>query len=185
MIPRLAEIYRRIDRAYAEAVKNVGFSCEGCDGTKCCTVDLRIGTLVEMSYLRHGFNTLSHAEQDEILARCRQIIRAKNDAPESELYRNSVCALNTDGMCVLYEYRPMICRLHGMPYFFVGPNDSRMEGDGCPRFTKLYKGMDTISKIDRTPFYREMAALEVEAVRLRGERTKKLSVAETLVVITD
>lgn len=182
MIPRLVEIYRRIDHAYAEAVQSVGFSCQGCDGTKCCTVDLRISTVVEMSYLRQGFNTLSHSGQDEILARCREIVRAKEVSPAGELYRNSVCALNSDGMCVLYEYRPMICRLHGIPYFFVGPRDSMEQGDGCARFTELHQGRDSISKLDRTQFYRDVAVLEVEAVRLRGERTKKRTVAETLVM---
>jgi hypothetical protein len=185
LIPRLVEIYRRIDHAYSEAVKSVGFSCEGCDGTKCCTVDLKISTLVEMSYLRQGFNTLSRSEQQEILARCSEIIRAKEGGPASELYRNSVCALNSDGMCVLYDYRPMICRLHGMPYFFVGQRNSVEQGDGCPRFTEVHRGQDTSSRIDRTQFYREMAVLEVEAVRLRGERTEKRTVAETLVMMPD
>lgn len=183
MIPRLLAIYRRIDAAYAEAAKDAGFSCEGCDGAKCCTVDLKIGTLIEMSYLKQGFNSLPHSQQLEILARCRQVISAKEAAPAGELYRNSVCALNSGGSCVLYEYRPMICRFHGMPHFFVGPRGSLVEGDGCLRFKELYQGRDRNLRIDRTQFYREMAALELESVRIRGERTEKRTVAETLVMM--
>ena len=183
MIHRLVAIYRRIDAVYAETAKSAGFSCEGCDGAKCCTVDLTISTLVEMSYLRQGFNSLPNSQQREILARCRQVISAKEVAPQGELYRNSVCALNSDGACVLYDYRPMICRFHGMPHFFEGPSGSLVEGEGCVRFQELYQGRNQNLRIDRTHFYREIASLEIESVRLRGERTEKRTVAETLVTM--
>lgn len=182
LIPRLVAIYRRIDVVYTEAAKSAGFSCEGCDGAKCCTVDLTIRTFVEMSYLKQGFKSLPDTQQRDILDRSSLIIKAKEAAPDSE-YRNSVCALNSEGMCVLYEYRPMICRFHGMPHFFVGPSGSLVEGEGCLRFKELYQGRDRNQRVDRTQFYREMAALELESVRIRGARTEKRTVAETLVMV--
>ena len=58
LIPRLHELYRQMDDAYRSIAQEVDFSCDGCDGVKCCTVDVMLHTFVEMYCLRRGFNTL-------------------------------------------------------------------------------------------------------------------------------
>ena len=58
LMPRLGDLYRRMDEAYSTAAAATGFSCQGCDGAKCCTVDLVLHTLAERLYLRRGFNAL-------------------------------------------------------------------------------------------------------------------------------
>lgn len=187
LIPRLSELYRLIDTEYQALSQRVGFSCEGCDGVKCCTVDVTLHTLVEMLYLRRGFNTLDTSGQLEILGRCRSMIKAKEDDPFGDAYRNAVCALNFDGRCVLYAYRPMICRLAGIRHFMLRPDGRTVESTGCFRYERDVLGSPTDSqetarelKIDRTSFYRSMAELEMEVVRARGSRTQTRTVAETL-----
>jgi hypothetical protein len=50
----------------------------------------------------------------------------------------------------------MICRLHGVPYRLKMPDGSLREGPGCSRLgARTDQG-----RLDRTPFYQEMAALE-------------------------
>lgn len=187
LIPRLSVLYGLIDAEYQAVSQRTGFSCEGCDGVKCCTVDVTLHTLVEMLYLRRGFNTLETSGQLEILGRCRAMIKAKEDDPFGDAYREAVCALNFDGLCVLYEYRPMICRLAGIRHFILRPDGKSTESTGCFRYERDVLGgpiesLETAPelKIDRTTFYRSMAELEMEVVRARGMRTKTRTVAETL-----
>lgn len=180
LIPRLAELYRNIDSTYEAVVGEVGFSCGGCDGVKCCTVDLSLHTLIEMLYLRRGLNALGTSRQQNILQRCRQIVRDKRDDPYGSAYRSAVCALNFEGLCSLYEYRPMICRLAGVPHTIARPNGTTVESGGCVRYENDVLPRYPGPRIDRTQFYREMASIEMEIVRSRGSRTEPRTIAEAL-----
>jgi len=180
LIPRLTELYRLIDSAYHEVAEEIGFSCEGCDGVICCTVDLTLHTFVEMLYLRRGFNTLDTSRQLEILGRCLSMIKSKEDDPCSDAYRNAVCVLNFEGLCSLYDYRPMICRLAGIRHFIDRPDGTTMESCGCSRYEREMVRLHPDLRIDRTAFYRSMAEIEIEVVRILGKRTMPRTVAETL-----
>ena len=180
LAPRIRELYRKIDSAYAGIAENTGLTCEGCDGVICCSVDLTLHTFIEMSYLRLGFTMLEPSLQSEILTKSRWIVDAKCEAPYGDRYRNAVCALNFSGACILYEYRPMICRLAGIPHVFTRPDGSEAESGGCKKFEETLRGQNPEAKIDRSQFYREMAVMEIEAVRARGRRTEKLTIADIL-----
>ena len=180
LIPRLVELYRLMDSAYGEVGNRVGFSCHGCNGVECCTVDLTLHTSVEMLYLRRGFNALDTSKQLEILGRCREIVKAKEDDRLGEAYRNAVCALNFGGLCILYDYRPMICRLAGIPHVIKRPDNGTVESGGCIRYQSGFQKNHPDLKIDRTGFYRQMASIEIEIVRAVGKRTVSRTVAETL-----
>ncbi len=180
LIPRLEELYRQMDAAYGAIANDVGFSCEGCDGVKCCTVDVTLHTFVEMFYLRRGFNSLETSRQLEILGRSREIVRAKDEDPFGDAYRNAVCTLNFDGMCSLYEHRPMICRLAGIPHFMSRPDGKILENVGCVRYMRDILPKRSDLKLDRSEFYRSMARIEIEVVRARGKRTRSRTIAETV-----
>jgi hypothetical protein len=55
----------------------------------------------------------------------------------------------------------MICRLHGLPFEMQRPDGLIDEGPGCERFEKerIRQGLPC-RRIDRTPFYRDLANLE-------------------------
>ncbi len=180
LIPRLAELYRNIDSTYEAVVGEVGFSCGGCDGVKCCTVDLSLHTLIEMLYLRRGLNALGTLRQQNILQRCRQIVHDKRDDPRGPAYRSAVCALNFEGLCSLYEYRPMICRLAGVPHIIARPDGTSVESGGCVRYESDILPRHPGQRIDRTQFYRDMASIEMEIVRSRGSRTEPRTISEAL-----
>ncbi len=181
LIPRIRLLYQQIDSVYAAAAEKIGLSCEGCNGVICCSVDLTLHTFIEISYLRFGFRMLEPSLQSEILTKSRWIVDAKLEAPYGAGYRNAVCALNFAGACTLYEHRPMICRLAGIPHVFTRPDGSEAQSGGCKKFEETLRGQNSEAKIDRSAFYREMAAMEIEAVRARGRRTEKLTIAEILV----
>ncbi len=180
LIPRLIELYQQIDGAYQAIAETIGLTCEGCDGVRCCTVDLTLHTFIEMHYLRRGFNTLDPAMQREVLARCRAMISAKEDDPYGEAYRGAVCALNYYGKCILYQHRPMICRLAGIPHFIVRPDGKRIESGGCTQYTEQISQSQQDVRLDRTEYYRTMASLEMEVVRNSGRRTAPRTIAESL-----
>jgi hypothetical protein len=180
LIPLVRELYRKIDSAYSAVANEIGLTCEDCNGIVCCTVDLTLHTFSEISYLRHGFKMLEPSLQSEILTKSRWIVDAKSEAPYGDRYRSAVCALNFAGACALYEFRPMICRLAGVPHMFMRPDGSQAQSGGCRKFEETIRGQHPEAKIDRSEFYREMAAMEIEAVRARGRRTEKLTVSEAL-----
>lgn len=169
-----------MDEAYSKASKMTGFSCEGCDGIKCCTVDLIVHTFAEMLQLRRGLKVLDEARRLEIKTRARKILEAKATDPLGTEYREAVCALNFEGKCVLYEHRPMICRLAGIPHFINRPNESQITSGGCFRFENDKRPVFPDVVIDRTLFYREMAELELAVIRELGHRTRSLTIAEIL-----
>lgn len=176
----LEELYRRIDSAYSQAAAHVGFSCQGCDGEKCCTVDLTLHTFVEAAYLRRGYEELDAQRRRDILDRCAAMMAAKADDPIGPGYRDSPCVLNVGGLCATYDHRPMICRLAGIPHQFRRPDGSTLEAGGCPRYETEILPTYTHLRIDRTPFYREMAEIEIKAVRSAGFRAPSHTIAEIL-----
>jgi hypothetical protein len=96
----------------------------------------------------------------------------------SEDYRNAVCAANVEGNCMLYEYRPMICRLAGIPYQAVRPDGSVIRGSGCTRFQEAVQVAHPELMIDRSQFYSDMAEIEIDAVRARRAKTSARTMAE-------
>jgi hypothetical protein len=92
-----------------------------------------------------------------------------------------MCPLNFDELCILYPYRPMICRLHGIPHELKKPGQKTIYAPGCETFDHRC-GRLGYFEFDRTPFYRELAELEQEVKPALGITAKfKMSVAEMIV----
>ncbi len=180
VISRLEGVYRAIDAAYAEAARRTGFSCDGCDGEKCCTVDLILHTFSEMLYLKEGFAALEASKRTEVLDRCRTVLKEKERDPAGQGYRNAVCVLNFGGRCLLYPYRPMICRLSGIPHTIRRPDGRMIRREGCPRYQADIQPANPHLVLDRTGFYRNMAELEMDMVRWAGRRANSRTIAEVL-----
>ncbi len=178
--PRLKELYEEIDAVYYRASFQAGFNCEGCDGTKCCTVDLIVHTFAEMLYMRRGLRALNENTKCRIKERSRETVKFKALNPIGHSYRNAICAASFNGRCSIYEYRPMICRLAGISHFIDRPDHTRVFGTGCARFETGFRVTNPELQIDRTPFYRRMAELEIEIIQAQGKRTQSLTIAEIL-----
>lgn len=72
----------------------------GC--TACCHVRLSV-TALEASVIRDGLATLPEEERARLAQRAKQ--RTSGVCP----------ALEADGRCALYAWRPLVCRSHGVP----------------------------------------------------------------------
>jgi Fe-S-cluster containining protein len=182
LLSSIEDIYAQMDLAYDNAASHYGFSCKGCVDN-CCLTRFFHHTTVEYAYLLSGFFKLPRERRLYYLKRA--------DAYNTEMKRvvqeggifSHMCPLNNDGLCVLYDYRPMICRLHGISHELMPPGRGKIFGAGCGEFEKNRSHASYLS-FDRTPFYSQMAQLEREFRKQTGTTEKfKMTVAEMLISV--
>jgi len=120
----------------------------GC--SECCRGLFDI-TLLDAALLNIGFNTLAEDVKNIVMIRVEErliFIRAiwpefshpftlnhRTEEEREELMasdNHTKCVLLDDeGRCLLYEYRPMTCRLHGLPLIDV--SEEIMEDEWCTK----------------------------------------------------
>lgn len=173
----LKTLYKEMDTQW-ETVANVySFQCNDCK-ENCCTSLFYHHTHIEQAYLIYGFKLLEKEQQANIIqkakAYCEQTFANGNIEDSLKL----LCPANEEEKCLLYSYRPMICRLHGLPHELHRPGAFPMKGPGCD--AGQFDTRDYI-KFDRTPFYRKMSVIEMEYRQTHSLTGKtKLTVAQIL-----
>ena len=178
---RLEQINEAIDRAYTDVASQYGFHCSGCEDN-CCLTRFYHHTYLEFLYLLKGYRGLERSQQIDIREKAESVCSAlrEADAKNNDRSIRLMCPLNFDGFCCLYQYRPMICRMHGLPHELRRPDGRIIQGPGCAYLEQHYGKQATVS-FDRTPFYQEMARLEKELRSLVHADTKiKMTVAEMI-----
>jgi Fe-S-cluster containining protein len=179
-LDRLMVIYAAMDQKYQEAADYYGFHCEGCKDN-CCLTRFYHHTLLEYLYILKGYNTLVPDRQIETKNRTLEVCRKTDEADEKGMAVRLMCPLNFDGLCILYNYRPMICRLHGIPHELQRAGQNVIHSPGCDAFTEQNREKSYF-RFDRTPFYIKMAELENELKHAAGINQKlKMTVAEMLI----
>jgi len=177
---RLRQIFADMDQKYGQAAAHYEFHCNGCEDN-CCLTRFHHHTYLEYLFIRQGFDKLAPPRRQAIRARAEAIGRQTTRLKKRGAVPRLMCPLNEAGLCRLYAYRPMICRLHGLPHELQKPGQPVIYGPGCETFDERCSGR-TYYKFDRTPFYFEMAELEREfkqAVGLAGRI--KVTIAEMIV----
>lgn len=127
----LAEVDQWFSRCIARSGERIHCAA-GCSG--CCRGLFDI-TLLDAALLREGFDHLDSVTRGQVLMRCQERLAALqrlwpdfanpyllNCRPEEEWELlmpdddETPCPLlGPDGRCLVYEFRPMTCRLHGLP----------------------------------------------------------------------
>ncbi len=154
----LSNLYIAMDQAWNHTAALYDFQCEGCEDN-CCRSLFFHHTFVEKAFLLQGFDQLTPLEREKALARARTYCDKTFSGPGPGISLKLMCPLNQVGKCILYPYRPMICRLHGLPHELHPPGQPPRKGPGC------HAGpFDSTPYIpfDRTIFYREMAKIEMQ-----------------------
>lgn len=178
-LARLEALYAQIDEAYQAAAVRCGFVCSGCD-ENCCLTRFHHHTLLEFFHLREGFRQLPMSEQQSAKRRAQTVLKVYEAAKKNEAPPRTMCPLNVEQRCRLYGYRPMICRMHGIPHVLHPAGRPPIYGPGCAAFSESCTN-PTAAVFDRTPFYRSMAALEKEMRSAAGFTGKtKMTVAEMI-----
>lgn len=169
---RLAELFDKVDAFFGRTAARFpgphGVTCHaGCDD--CCRRRFSV-TAIEAEVIAEGLASLPAGAREALAA------RATGGDP-------GVCpALEADGRCAIYAFRPVICRTHGLPIRFAPPRGSVGNPralpmvDACP---KNFDGRDLASLpadavLDQTTLSTVLGALDnaraTEAGRPRGVR---------------
>lgn len=174
LIDSLEELFLCMDEAYNRLAAWYDFSCEKCVET-CCTIGFQHFTLLEFVFLSRGLRSLDSSEREVLLAKARQAAGLGDHGQAAR------CPLEVEGRCSLYDYRPMICRLHGLPHLLRHPHRGEFKESGCRVFRNIHTDPENRS-LDRTPFYTEFARLEGEARLIFGtSRVPPRNVARMIV----
>ena len=172
-------LYGKMDAAYAGIADSHGFHCSGC-AENCCLTRFFHHTLLEYMYLMKGFYDLDQSLQDQVVRQSAQVNAMVDAAVAAGEISHVMCPLNRDGLCLLYDFRPMICRLHGISHEFRHPSGKIVSGPGCAAFESQCDPAGRMV-LDRTPLYRDMAILEGRVREKTGIREKlKMTVAQML-----
>ncbi|WP_300667222.1 YkgJ family cysteine cluster protein [Desulfoluna sp.] len=178
-INRIALLFKKMDRSYAEASEAGEFSCTGCQ-ENCCLSLFYHHTLLELLYLREGLNSLSEETLNTVTFRAQEAVPRLHRRAEDETLEKIPCPLMEEGQCLLYTHRPMVCRLHGVAHFLERPDGSVLKGPGCSRYEET--AADN-RPLNRTPLYKEMAHLEKTLRQETGFTDRlKLTIAEMILL---
>jgi Fe-S-cluster containining protein len=128
-------LLQEVDEWFGRASISSGSAVSCRTGCSACCRGLFDITLLDACYLKSGFDTLDNLTQKMVLARAgERLVTLQalwpeftppfilNHRPEEEWEDlmpeedDTPCVLlGTDGTCLVYEYRPMTCRLNGIP----------------------------------------------------------------------
>lgn len=156
----LESVFREMDTAYDQVAGGYGFTCSGCEES-CCYTRFYHHTLLEYLYLIRGVSQLKPETLKEVESRAAEVVEQTADAEKKGELPRIMCPVNQGGRCLIYQHRPMVCRLHGISHELRKPGQEPVRGSGCNEFSELTESMEYIP-FDRTPFYIEMARLEGE-----------------------
>jgi Fe-S-cluster containining protein len=176
---RLQALYAQMDRAYQAAARRYGFDCQGC-AESCCRTRFDHHTLLEYFYLREGLARLAPEVRAAVRGRAVEVRRETAALERQGRPVRLMCPLNQDGRCGLYAFRPMICRLHGIPHELRLPGRPVSYGSGCDLFSQRHARQAYVP-FDRSPLYARMASLEQEIRGALGFGARlKMTIAEML-----
>ena len=162
---RIADLYNRMEESYNSYFQH--------------------HTYIEWAYLWEGLNQLDKSRRVRLVAKARANVTETEKLLARGTDLQVMCPLNEAGRCTLYNYRLMICRMHGVPAFFTLPSGVRKDFPGCPRCqlpVAAYEGV--APAIDRTTLYQELAQLEQEFRSLARQPPArvKLTLSQMIVI---
>lgn len=156
---------------YQQAADHYGFNCLNCLDN-CCQTLFYHHTYIEYFYLMEGVASLDDASQAALRTKAVAVCEAVAEIEGRGEIPRVMCPLNVDGLCSLYEYRPMICRLHGVPYDLQMPGRPSTRGEPCSEFSNRVS-TDGYFPFDRTPLYQTMSGLE-QKLRMEIRRSTRI-----------
>ncbi len=179
---QVADLYRDMEEAYDSTAAELDFSCSGCPDN-CCDSFFLHHTYTEWAYLWHGLNTLDKDTLHAIIEKAADYIKKTEAALAKGKRPVIMCPLNSEGLCSLYPYRMMICRLHGVPNTFARPDGQKIEFPGCFRCQDIVSTKNSKATMDRTSFFQRLVNLEI---RLLGNKRAtapkvKMTIAQMIV----
>lgn len=178
----LNNLYRQMEEEYNSVANQLELSCADCDDN-CCSSYFQHHTYIEWAFLWRGILECSQEKRELFLQRAKDYVQESERCLKQGKTPNLMCPLNSGGWCEMYEYRLMICRLHGVPNQIKMPNGSIKKFPGCIPCQKITAQMDQYPALDRTPLYIKLVELERQFTATKGKNLPKvdMTIAEMLV----
>ena len=198
LLQEVDEWFGRCHNAHPEAI----VCRRGC--AECCRSLFDI-TLLDACYLKKGFDGLPSTVRKTTLIKARkQLHRLRAiwpdlDSPYILNYRHEeewhelmpdddetpCLLLGADGRCLVYDHRPMTCRLHGIP--LLDSSGEVMHDEWC---TLNFAGLDPLSMPElqwefRRHFEAELSLFRVFTDKLLGKRVSELDTFIPLALLQD
>jgi hypothetical protein len=183
LIVRMEEIYSEMEAAYELVARDLCFSCEGCSDN-CCDSYFLHHTYAEWCYLWLGIDELPRQKQKEVLEKAHEYVIAAETALQRNERPQVMCPLNEKGLCMVYKYRLMVCRTHGVPAQITRPDGKTISFPGCFRCQEQVRENGGSSPVvERTAMLTKLAFLEQELLENKRHLYPrvKLTIAEMLV----
>lgn len=159
LFQELAELYQAMQTSYDEVASKIGLSCTQCTDN-CCVSYFQHHTYIEWAYSWEGLKACGAEKKDAILTRAQDYMEQARESLRQNRKPKLMCPVNEYGWCLLYDFRLMICRLHGVPNVVRMPDASVRFFPGCEPCQELTRGMAEVARMDRTLFYHRLAELE-------------------------
>jgi Fe-S-cluster containining protein len=174
----LINFFSNMDQTWDKIAAGYAFQCNGCEDN-CCKSLFFHHTYIEKAYLLHGFHRLEKKMQTIILKKAQTYCTKTFSQPGTIKSHRIYCPVNKNGLCLLYRFRPMICRLHGLPHELNRPGFKTLKNPGCEAGSFESK---PYIKFDRTLIYQEMAQIELLYRKTFNKKGKiKESIAQMLI----
>lgn len=181
VLEHYAALLQEVDVWFDRCLSVAGgeISCkEGCSA--CCRGLFDI-TLLDACYLKSGFDRLDAAVKLPVVRRAEErldriravwpefsspyILNFRPDDQWNQLMPDDdmtpCLLLGEDGRCLVYDHRPMTCRLHGLPLVDVG--GEVMDGDWC---TMNFAGCDPLKREELRFEFVRLFEMELSLFRL-------------------
>ena len=182
--PQIDDIYKQMDHAYKESADAYDFVCNGCEDN-CCNTHFFHHTHIEFGYLVIGLRQLPVYQQNRVIETAHKVCEKTQKQLASNERVWLLCPLNEQGKCNLYNYRPMICRLHGIAHELKFPGKPVQYTPGCNAFSQHFNTLklNDYYTLDRTPHYKRMALLEQQFLKeYQINKRFKKTIAEMLIL---
>jgi len=198
-------LLEQIDSWFASAIDRFPHDIRCADGCSGCCRSLFDITLLDATMLRQGFTLLPSEVKQQVLSKAEQRLQhlqtiwpdlsspfMLNDHHENtweELMPDedeTPCVLlDSEGRCLVYAYRPMTCRLHGLP--LVDSSGDVMHDEWC---TENFTAMNPLCQPELSAPFSDIFSREVSLGRdftksLLGEVVFELDTIIPLALLVD
>jgi Fe-S-cluster containining protein len=177
---KLELLYIAMDKAFDKAALHYKFKCNGCEDN-CCKSFFYHHTFIEKDYILSKIKNFPKDDKKNLKQKADLYL--ETIFSDNKNIKRPLCPLNKNNLCILYNERPMICRLHGIPHHLGIPGSKITQNPGCDAGALLFNSTSYYS-FDRIPYYKKMAELEKQYKNAIGKTEKiKQTIAHMLLDI--
>ncbi|MHC1697874.1 MAG: YkgJ family cysteine cluster protein [Geobacteraceae bacterium] len=205
IVEKYGQLLKGVDQWFARSATAAGNAVQCGKGCSSCCRGLFDITLLDAFYLRQGIDSLAPRLREVIHARIASQVQTLqliwpdiappyilNVLPEETLDRlmpeadETPCPLLGDGgLCLVYEYRPMTCRLHGIS--LVDISGEFFQDEWC---TNNFKDENPLERQDlrwgfRELFQEELVIFQEFTSTLLNQRINELDTLIPLAALID